>query len=999
MHITYGLKMKRVVLTLALIAGIAFEAAAQKSGAITATVVDAATGMGVPGAVMEFTPEKNPDNKKYTSTDADGKVDVGGLPYGNYTLKVTFIGYDDFERQIRIASAKTALGVLKLQEGTTKIDAVKIEVQSMRTSQKGDTVTYNASAFKVANDSDVEGLLKKMPGITVNNGSVEAQGETVKKVFVDGKEFFGDDVTTAIKTLPAESVKSIEIYNKLSDQAEFSGMDDGEGFKALNIVTHENMRQGQFGKLYAGYGYDFDSDIENSKRHKYLAGGNVNFFQGNSRVSVLALFNNINQQNFSFEDILGLTGGGEGGGRGAGRYMTRPQDGIARVNSIGLNYSDSWGKKNNVTFEGSYFFNNTSTRNESSTERWYEDPYDIDTLSTRGHSTTLNNNHRLNARVEWKISPNHSLMSRTGFSFQSNDPTSSTFGRQWGQSGYSIIDNASSSSSNGFNFREFLQYRAKLGKDGRTITVDGNINFNNRKNNADNHSNYADPYQYDYLIPADTIGNAPLRLLYQRSIRPTTGSNVGANFTYTEPVAKYAQVSFQYRMSYDGQKQNKDTETRFQDELEYAPNPQLSSASHSTYWRHNFGPGFRYSKDRNTFVANVFYQYALLSGQINNNGKDELIHRKYNNLTYFMMGNLNINRQNTIRLFVRSSTQNPEINALQTIVDVADAQYISRGNPNLNPSYTQSVNFHYTNSNVNKGRTFMWMFSYQNTANQITTHTVQNPQGVVIDGKEYHPLQYSQRVNMSGYNSLRTHINYGLPLGFMKCNLNLSTGVSYSITPTMFSNGATINPDGSIPVGQRNDATQFGYDAGVVLGSNISENIDFTVSWNGTYSLARNSLASRPSNNKYFYHVASASLKATFLGGFTFSGSFAYTQNKGFTNNYNNEYMLCNLYLGRKLFKNKRGEVMVGVNDLLNQNKAFARSTGAGYTQNTTNLVVGRYYMVQFVYNLRHFGKKGSQNTKDYGIEEGGNSQRRMGGFGGPGGGGGGRPMMGPPMR
>ena len=979
--------MKRILLTLALVAGIAFEAAAQRTGSITATVVDAATGIGVPGAVMEFTPEKNPDNKKYTSTNAEGKVDVGGLPYGNYTLKVTFIGYDDLEQKIRIASAKTALGVLKMQEGTTRIDEVKIEVQSMRTSQKGDTVSYNASAFKVSNDSDVEGLLKKMPGITVNNGEVEAQGETVKKIFVDGKEFFGEDVTTAIKSLPAEAVKSIEVYNKLSDQAEFSGMDDGEGFKALNIITHENMRQGQFGKMYAGYGYDADSD--NDSRHKYLAGGNVNFFTGDSRVSVLALFNNINQQNFSFEDILGVTGGGGGGfGRGMGQYMTRPQNGIAKVNSIGLNYSDSWGKKKNVTFEGSYFFNRTSTVNRSTTDRWYEDPYDVDTLSTRGYSTTLNNNHRFNARIEWKISPNQSLMSRTGFSFQSNNPLSTTNGSQWGESGYSRIDNYSTNKRHGYNVREFLQYRAKLGKDGRTITIDGNVNYGSNRNNADNWSNTAEAFHYlpDYNLDY-AIDNAPLERLYQRSTSPSTNTYIGGNFTYTEPLSKYSQLSFQYRMGYQGQTQNKNTMTRYEDDTDYVPNPLLSSNSNSDYWTHNIGPGFRYSKERNTFVANVYYQHASLSGLIANNGKDERINRRYDNFTYFMMGNLNINRQNTIRLFVMSNTDNPRISYLQSIYDVSDAQYIARGNPNLNPSYSHSIRLHYTNSNVNKGRTFMWMFSYQNTSDFITNYTVQNPKGMVIDGEQYNPLQYSQRVNMDGYNSLRTFISYGMPLGFMKCNLNLSTGVSYSITPTMFANGVTVDADGNMPLGERNEARQFSYNAGAVLGSNISENVDFTVSWNGSYSLANNSLATRQANNRYFYHVASASLKASFLRGFTFTGSFSYTQNVGFTNDYNEEFMLCNLYLGHKLFKNKRGEVMVGVNDLFNQNQAFARSVGSGYTQNSTNSVVGRYYMVQFVYNLRHFGKKGSKNPSDYGLPEGG-----RGGFGGPG-------RMGPPMR
>ena len=275
----------------------------------------------------------------------------------------------------------------------------------MRASQKGDTLSYNAGAFKVASDADVEGLLKKMPGITVSNGTVEAQGEEVKKVFVDGKEFFGEDVTTAIQSLPAEAVDRIEVYNKLSDNAEFSGMDDGEGYKAINIVTHRNMRQGQFGKMYAGYGYDFESGTET--RSKYLAGGNVNIFSGDSRLSVIGLFNNVNQQNFSFEDILGVTGN-TGGGRGVGQYMMRPQSGVATVNAIGLNYSDTWGKRDQVTFQGSYFFNDTRTKNLSTRERWSEfqdreDPIQRDTLWENGRSADVA--HRIQLSVQRPLEP------------------------------------------------------------------------------------------------------------------------------------------------------------------------------------------------------------------------------------------------------------------------------------------------------------------------------------------------------------------------------------------------------------------------------------------------------------------------------------------------------------------------------------------------------------------------------------------------------------------
>jgi hypothetical protein len=194
-----------------------------------------------------------------------------------------------------------------------------------------------------------------------------------------------------------------------------------------------------------------------------------------------------------------------------------------------------------------------------------------------------------------------------------------------------------------------------------------------------------------------------------------------------------------------------------------------------------------------------------------------------------------------------------------------------------------------------------------------------------------------------------------------------------------------------------NVASNIGYNARVVLGSNISENVDFTLSWHGGYNQAENSLASRGGKNEYFNHSATGTFKAVFWKGFTFTASANYIQNIGFTNDYNDDYTLINAYLGKKLFKNRLGEVMVGVNDLLNQNTSFNRSTGSGFAQNSWNSVIGRYFTVQFNYNLRVFGKRGSRVLSDYGINEGNNNGSfgrgaARPGMGGPGG------MRGPGM-
>ena len=207
---------------------IAIPAMAQ-SVKITAKIVDAETKEGIIGAIMEVIDPKT-DKRRHSVSGAQGATTVTGVTPGEYEVTIAFIGYTTITQSVSVAKSNVDLGIVELKPETVAIDMVVKEVQALRTSQNGDTVAYNAAAFKVASDADVEGLLKKMPGITISNGQVEAQGEQVKKIFVDGKEFFGEDVSTALNSLPAQAVDRIEVFNKLSDNAEFSGMDDGEGY-------------------------------------------------------------------------------------------------------------------------------------------------------------------------------------------------------------------------------------------------------------------------------------------------------------------------------------------------------------------------------------------------------------------------------------------------------------------------------------------------------------------------------------------------------------------------------------------------------------------------------------------------------------------------------------------------------------------------------------------------------------------------------------------------
>lgn len=197
-----------------------------------------------------------------------------------------------------------------------------------------------------------------MPGLEVADGVIEAQGRTVQRVFVDGREFFGNDVMSAVRNIPADMVESIDVYNSQGDQSEFTGVDIGDGYTAINIVTQSDKRRGAFGRLFAGYGIP----------DKYIGGGNINIFNRARRLSVIALVNNVNMQNFSSEDILGTTEQGQANARsGSGNFMVRPLDGVSTVQAVGANYSDEWGEKAKIA--ASYFFNRADNRNESLTDR------------------------------------------------------------------------------------------------------------------------------------------------------------------------------------------------------------------------------------------------------------------------------------------------------------------------------------------------------------------------------------------------------------------------------------------------------------------------------------------------------------------------------------------------------------------------------------------------------------------------------------------------------
>src|SRR6476469_6161465 len=307
-----------------------------------------------------------PDSVKTGSAaDADGAFRFDNVAAGRYLLDISFVGYRTQTQPVTVAGTPVQLGTVVMQAGGVQLKGVTVVGQAAQSVQRGDTTQFNARAFKTNPDANASDLIQKMPGVTVGaDGKVQAQGENVQQVLVDGKPFFGSDPDATLKNLPAEVIDKIEVFDQRSEQSRFSGFDDGNTTKTINIVTKEELRNGTFGRVVDGAGPE-----------RYKVSGNVNKFKGDERMSVLAQSNNVNEQNFGTEDLLGVVGnshqggggrgaqgGGGGGGQGGGGnggnaadFLVTQSGGITKTNAVGLNYSNSWNKKTDLS--ASYFFN------------------------------------------------------------------------------------------------------------------------------------------------------------------------------------------------------------------------------------------------------------------------------------------------------------------------------------------------------------------------------------------------------------------------------------------------------------------------------------------------------------------------------------------------------------------------------------------------------------------------------------------------------------------
>ena len=788
---------------------------AQELAVVSGTVTDSAMGEPLPAATVSIAPVADLSAKSYTTTDGGGAFVFRAMAVGDYVVSVSYVGYKPMEKKVRMADGKQVYTLhFVLKEDAQLLGEVSVQGRATRAEQRGDSLHYNAEAFQVMEGSSAEDLLAKMPGIVVEGGTVQAQGEQVQKVLVDGKEFFDGDVNLAIKNLPSDIIASIEVFDKKSEQAEFTGFDDGEEIKTINIVTKGGFHQGTFGEVSGGYGTD----------NRYKVNGNINFFNDDRRISVLGMTNNVNQQNFSQEDLAGVMssgasgrggrggGGRQGGGAGgsASNFMVGSLGGVTSANGLGLNYVDQWGEKWKVT--GSYFFNQSDNLTQQLTDReYFESVLPGMSYNEYQESQMENWNHRFNLKLDYQISNRTSLQIRPSLSFQNND----SYGLLQGKNlldgtAESETETKTNGNTDAYNIGVDLNLRHRFLKEGRTLSLMVSGKMSNT--DGDTYTDYLNTlYGADGLATSDSYSQLKQTLNRRYSLR--------SNLSYTEKLTDRLQLQLGYKLSYTDSENDRKTYDRspvadLYDQLDES----LSNEYQSGYLTQAGSVGLRYRVGQFNAMLGVDAQWADLTGDLVYPQPDELSRKYFSVLPSFTL-RYSLDRTNSLQLRYRSKSSAPSVSSLQNVIDNSNPLFLSAGNPDLDQQVSHTANLRYIRT-TKSGHTFIAMIGATIQQDYVADSTFVAKEDIALSPTVTlnKGSQFTRPVNLDGYYSLQSMLTYGFPVDFLRSNINLSLSANYANVPTVFD-------------GVESRTRELNLIPKIIIGSSISKNLDFTASY------------------------------------------------------------------------------------------------------------------------------------------------------------------------
>ena len=932
----------RKIITIVTCIFLSFAASAQ-TGSIKGKLLDTLNKQSLKDASVAVLNGKDSSLEVAALAKADGSFSLLNIPFGAMIVQIRFQGYEPYSKKITFSAANANVDLKTIYLKTASNDLGNVTVTESVIRMKKDTMEVSASAFKTKPNAVAEDLLRKIPGMEVaKDGTIKSQGETVQRVLVNNKRFFGDDPKMATKNLPPDVIDKIQVFDDQSDQAKFTGFDDGTRIKTINITTKKDMRKGMFGKAVAGAGTDgkFDESFNFSKMN------------GDQQLTFLGQANDINKQNFTQQNIGGGRGGGGGNAGGGGGFggATGGSSGITTIWAGGLNYRDAWSK--DIDAYGSYFYNTPKVETDQSSFTKNILTQDSSTFNNSTSSSVGRNaNHRITFNLEDRIDSSNSLIFRPNIAFQNSNPNSiSTQVTTGGPNGVLInkSETKSSSYNSGYSISGAnLTLRHKMAKKGRTISLD--LGFSASDNNGDG-LNYSVNTFYKPLSKTDTINQH-----YVDSSRSVT---LNPTLSYTEPVGKNQMIELRYSYSYTNSTTINNTYRFDNIGQKFSTFDSLYSNSYK-YTATSSTANLSWRIQQTKFNLNLGTGLQFQDINSNNTTKNVVVARNFVNFTPTMVFTYNYTRSKSLRIFYNGRTGQPSTSQLQPVLTTSDSINFQKGNPDLKPQFTHSLRVLYTSFDPFTQRVIFATINASMITNDIQNSVIQNPNG----GKTTTYVNLGGTYNVSGY------FNYGFPLKKPKSNLNFQTNINYSQYQSLLNNASNYTYNTS-------------YGETIKWTTNLKNNFDMNLSYSYTLNPIRSSLSTASKTN-YTTQSLAADFTAYTNNGWLISSDFDLTAYGNRQPGYNTTVFLITPSIAKSFLKNKAGELRLSCFDLLKQNVAVSTSTSANQQIQTLTNNLTRYFMLTFTYNLRNLaGQRNNQQRGNFG-----DGMRppgmMMGGFGG----------------
>lgn len=847
----------------------------------------------------------------------NGNFKLSSLKPGKYVLKVSFIGYQTFIKSIQLSPSKPTvnLGQISLSPDAIMLEEAVIVAEAPEVTVVQDTTVYNTSAYRVPEGSMLEDLVKKLPGAEVDSeGKVTVNGKEIKKIMVDGKEFFSDDPKLAMKNLPVEMIDKVKAYDKKSDLARVTGIDDGEEEAVLDLTVKKGMKQGWFGNFIGGYG----------SKERYEAGAMANRFVDKAQFSILGSANNTNNQGFS---EFGDAGEGLGGNAGSG---------INTSQSLGLNFAKD-SEKLEIGGDVQYGHSDRDAWTKTATENYLQNGSSY----TNSINTSNRDRHDVSAnfRLEWRPDSLTNIIFRPSGSYSKthtkSNGISTTLDNELDSINHKISDSYGKNSN--ISAKGNLQINRRLkGKTGRNLTLRLNYNYKNSNSNRWSYSE-TDFYKYDSISILDRFNDGE-----------NNSNSYKIQMTYTEPIFTNRFLQFSY--SYQYKESHSQKYVYDANDYDYYPIEarldSLSNESKNKYMTQQAQISLRTIREKYMYNIGISLepQKSTTTTLLGPNAKGPLSQHVWN-YSPTIDFRYRFSKQEQLRVMYRGRSDAPDIEDLQVVKDVTDPMNLIYGNPSLKPSYSNRFMLFYNKYSPKTQRGIMANASFNNTLNSVTNKVAYNEE---TGGKVTH------LVNVNGNWNTRLFFSFNTPFKNRKFTINTYTNAYYQ----------NMVGYSSVNKGDAEKSTTRNLSLFERLRSSYRNDV-FEISLFGSirYGFSHNS-TQKDKNQETFDYTIAANTNINLPWNLYFSSDINYNIKSGYGEGFDKNVILWNAQISKNFLKNKQATLRFKIYDILKQQSNLSRTVTSNYTQDTEYNTLNSYFMFHFVYRLNTFGGKQMKGRK-----------------------------------